>query len=266
MTKYDIKETIMPKLIPILQNAEWLREQYKTKTTRQIAKEIGSNPTSVANALRRHSIPIREAKRPGPKQLFDREWLTEQYKTKTAKEIAEEIGCSAGGVIGAMRRLKIKMRETGRKRISPLLNDPIWLKEQYATYGSAHKIAAILKCSQVTVSKALQKAKIAVNGISPTPLRKYNKIKNKDGKMQPEHRVVMEEHLGRKLQSNEHVHHINGNTLDNSLTNLIVLTRSEHSKIHALHSLRRCIICKDIFNSNHSAKYCKNCNPRLTPR
>lgn len=48
-----------------------------------------------------------------------------------------------------------------------------------------------------------------------------------------EHRFVMQNHLGRKLLQNECVHHINGNTRDNRLENLQIMTRSEHTKYHS---------------------------------
>ena len=49
---------------------------------------------------------------------------------------------------------------------------------------------------------------------------------------EPEHRVVMERFLQRKLKPNEQIHHIDGNKLNNSPSNLRIVTRSEHMSIH----------------------------------
>lgn len=47
-----------------------------------------------------------------------------------------------------------------------------------------------------------------------------------------EHVRVMELHLGRRLQSGELVHHINGDKADNRLENLQVMSWAEHSRYH----------------------------------
>lgn len=46
------------------------------------------------------------------------------------------------------------------------------------------------------------------------------------------HRVVMEEFLGRALSSDEIVHHIDGNKQNNDISNLTVMSRSEHIREH----------------------------------
>lgn len=58
-------------------------------------------------------------------------------------------------------------------------------------------------------------------------------VRPDNGKIDVEHRVIMEKHLNRKLDTNEVVHHLNGNHKDNRIENLVVMSRSEHGKLHA---------------------------------
>lgn len=60
----------------------------------------------------------------------------------------------------------------------------------------------------------------------------YYRCRKRNGIKQDLHRAIMEEHLGRKLKSDEVVHHINGDKRDNRIGNLQVMTLSEHSRIH----------------------------------
>jgi hypothetical protein len=46
-----------------------------------------------------------------------------------------------------------------------------------------------------------------------------------DGKKITLHRLEMEKHLQRPLETNEHVYHIDGNHLNNDIDNLIVIKK-----------------------------------------
>lgn len=67
-----------------------------------------------------------------------------------------------------------------------------------------------------------------VSQIKPLGGGKYRRI--------PEHRHILEQHLGRSLSGDERVHHINGKKRDNRLENLFLCASdSAHSRAH--HSL-----------------------------
>jgi hypothetical protein len=62
-------------------------------------------------------------------------------------------------------------------------------------------------------------------------MQSYVRIR-KNGKQIGEHRVIMEDFFGRRLEHNEIIHHKNGNIRDNRIENLELLTNEEHCAMH----------------------------------
>ena len=86
----------------------------------------------------------------------------------------------------------------------------------------------------------------------------YKYVWFSDGSGQKEHRYIIEQHLGRKLSTDEVVHHIDGNRANNTISNLVVMSRGEHS---ALHRKKELDSGKILFRSDTSANQqsCERC-------
>lgn len=54
----------------------------------------------------------------------------------------------------------------------------------------------------------------------------------KNGKVFYEHRVIIEQIIGRKLKNSEHIHHLDHNKHNNDPYNLKVIDSSSHKKLH----------------------------------
>lgn len=61
---------------------------------------------------------------------------------------------------------------------------------------------------------------------------KYHRVKLKNGKTKDKHRLIMEAYLCRELGYNECVHHKDGNPKNNDISNLEVIRRDDHMKLH----------------------------------
>jgi len=101
------------------------------------------------------------------------------------------------------------------------------------------KIFHGIPCTEEAKEKMRQsKLKLIKNGWKPVGWLKYLPKKRISGRgyyflgNKREHQVLMERQLDRKLLPSEVVHHIDGDKSNNSLDNLIVMTRNEHIKLH----------------------------------
>lgn len=70
--------------------------------------------------------------------------------------------------------------------------------------------------------------------VKPSGYIEYTTGENKGRSV---HVVKIESHIGRKLFHNECVHHKDGNRANNELSNLQLMTKSEHSRLHAKENL-----------------------------
>lgn len=200
---------------------EIILEEYINKdvSMRQACDALGICPTTMIRSLREYGI------NPKPRTwnhrrknrfplLQDREWLREQMQTKSLQQIAHELGTSQGNVSDHAKRHGIRSRFADR-------NEAVMegLRKRFPN-GRFGELATNWKGGRRETSAG------HIYLYQPD-----HRSANKAGYVM-EHRVVMEQHLGRLLTPDEVVHHKNGKKDDNRIENLEVLTKSQHVQTH----------------------------------
>lgn len=156
------------------------------------------------------------------------EFIKNNYKDMTKKELASKLGITYNQVEWIMKKLNLRHY----KSIKYTDEEIQFIKNNYPTKGSKY-CAEKLNRSINAINKKIKKLGLEIKW-------KYLYI-NKQGYLvncedrnnkYEVHRKVMEDYLGRKLKSSEIVHHIDGNKLNNDISNLVVVSRKEHINIH----------------------------------
>lgn len=133
---------------------------------------------------------------------------------------------------------------------------------EYTTYPSVLRKGKLHFCSKACEreSKKYHNTRASWRGghIGKTTGYLYIRI---DGKDVGEHILVAEKKIGRRLNPDEVVHHINGDKLDNRPENLQVMTNSEHVKLHGSRrgkTVQECARCGN-FREIHGRGLCHSC-------
>lgn len=172
-------------------------------SSREASKRLKISVRALREFRKKYGIDIKKRESTHP-QLRDVEWLTVEYihKDKPVSVIAEELGVSIPTVRAALRYIPFDLRKS---RVGNRMGDKAanWKGgKRYSTKGYVYVHSPKHPAS------------------------------NLEGYVM-EHRLVMEEKLGRYLTATEVIHHINGQKNQNNIENLeLVSDRGAHTKKH----------------------------------
>jgi DNA-binding transcriptional regulator YhcF (GntR family) len=155
---------------------EWLEGEYKTKSIATIAKELKVCTKAIGNALKRHNIPRRTKEESynylssNSKRKISKDFLLEQYKTKSVRMIAKDLKTSLVIVRRAMKDhgIAARTKEESYNYLSNNCNykkeiDKDWLKKEYVdNKRTIADIADELSVNSGCVRRRLHKLNIEV--------------------------------------------------------------------------------------------------------
>lgn len=157
-------------------------------------------------------------------------YFKENYLIKTKKQMADELNLTYHQVDCRLRKLNLRKHTNNKwtkeeieilKRYYPIKTS----KEELLEMLPNHRWAGIQRqASKLGCIREWDYTYISVQGYL---------IDCSDRKNKKEiHRQIYEKYHNVKLTSNDIIHHIDGNKLNNNPENLICLSRAEHVRLH----------------------------------
>ena len=171
-----------------------------------------------------------------------KEFIQKRYVEDGAsvRDVACEVGCSMSAISRALKRYDIKARTFSTKGLQIRLGATL-SKETKNKIRLSHLGKKLSRGHREKVVKYLNHGRgnlnpgwrggVVKNGNGYVMIRMPEHPFNINGYV-AEHRLLIEQSIGRYLSSNEHIHHLNGDKTDNRIENMVVLSNEEHAAIH----------------------------------
>lgn len=235
-----------------------LKDKYENgESITNISNELGISREVVRRRLKKAGVHIKKDTDSFNKNITKKQLKELYYYCElTLEEMLPYLGCKS--TITASKILHKYGIDTNRNNRMSLPSKLNMSKEEFKDYlnneyvwklRSINSIAKELNVSHVIIAKYLNQYSIPIRSkseqeaIQPSATYKggiqhshsgYLAVSIGYGKNKYYHRVIVEQYIGRKLQSDEMVHHIDCNKNNNDIHNLVVLSKSDHTKVHSL--------------------------------
>lgn len=157
-------------------------------------------------------------------------YLKENYLIKTNKELSDDLNITYQQVCYLLRKLKLV-----RHLNNPWTEEEInILKEYYPKRISKEELLKLLPNHRWSGIQRQASKLGCIREWDYTYISRQGYLINcKDRNNKKEiHREVYEKYYNVKLSSNDIIHHIDGNKLNNDPKNLVKVSRAEHVRIH----------------------------------
>lgn len=201
---------------------EYLRKRYvdELATVEQIAKEVGCSTANVRKRIKDWRVLRGHALRKAGKLPPWNVGLSKETDDRLAELASKRVG--EGNPMAGRQAWNAGLRADLDDRVASIARK---LKGKVVSAETREKQAAAKRGKVGELANRWQ------GGESDSGAYRVHR-RTVDGRRMYAHRHVAERCLGRMLETSEHVHHIDRDEANNDPSNLLVISESNHAKLH----------------------------------